>query len=575
MSATGRPPSARPGSSVQPAAARPGTASRLAAQAAASSKAPSTAARPGTGRGSGAAVTTGPSERLRTARGLQSAKGRPRIRNTRDRAYFIGALRSKLADIINETNRLRNESKEFAALRELSATTHGEYQALAKTVADLRGTQHDYEAMLESVAKGVTNDDLHAEIEDLQQQNGFLTAEVQELLNERESREGQLKKLQDRTKKYETAGEALLREMSEEDQVRYREMQRELEEQTVVEERLLSDYEAIRNGERAKLEEELMFSPLKKEAAQVYGRLRDLQSTLDDLKAQTGQSPEQEQRRLMEKTKSENAEIAALERQSVTLRDVLETMQQQLGGRDASASHTGQRDDDRQHFLATYRNQYEQLSKDVDKLQGENLRSLDQLSKNVQALNELPITTEADLLKSGQQLRSTVAQVKQDQRMRGDLLQMNVEERSRELRKLESLLETLTTEKATRQADIVKWENASKSGMNLPAILAKQNQEKKEELLGLERKYKSMKDALDKAVGELQRRQTALEKNPSHQKINAAELQLQQISAQTFEAEEAATESLADTSYENQKVAVLQKAKQINDILQRLAQLDN
>ena len=40
--------------------------------------------------------------------------------------------------------------------------------------------------MLESVAKGVTNDDIQAEIEDLQQQNGYLTGEVQELLNERE-----------------------------------------------------------------------------------------------------------------------------------------------------------------------------------------------------------------------------------------------------------------------------------------------------------------------------------------------------------------------------------------------------
>src|SRR4051812_24758768 len=99
--------------------------------------------------------------------------------------------------------------------------------------------------MLESVAKGITNDDIQAEIEDLQQQNGFLTAEVQELMNDRErwarffsfllthrepfcsphcnpildrsllhcSREMQLKKLQDKTKKYETAGESLLREM--------------------------------------------------------------------------------------------------------------------------------------------------------------------------------------------------------------------------------------------------------------------------------------------------------------------------------------------------------------------------
>ena len=62
-------------------------------------------------------------------------------------------------------------------------------------------------------------------------------------------------------------------------------------------------------------EQELVFAPLKKEASQVYARIRDLQSTLDELREQTGQSPEQEQRRLMEKVKNENAEIAALERQ--------------------------------------------------------------------------------------------------------------------------------------------------------------------------------------------------------------------------------------------------------------------
>lgn len=42
---------------------------------------------------------------------------------------------------------------------------------------------------------------------------------------------------------------------SDEDQIRYREMQRELDQHTELEERLLNEYETIKNGEHAKLDE--------------------------------------------------------------------------------------------------------------------------------------------------------------------------------------------------------------------------------------------------------------------------------------------------------------------------------
>ena len=56
-------------------------------------------------------------------------------------------LRAKILEIVNETNRLNKESRDFATLRDFAASTRGEHGALMKTVSALRGTQHDYEAV--------------------------------------------------------------------------------------------------------------------------------------------------------------------------------------------------------------------------------------------------------------------------------------------------------------------------------------------------------------------------------------------------------------------------------------------
>ncbi|GAV05187.1 hypothetical protein RvY_15356-2 [Ramazzottius varieornatus] len=512
-SALGRPPSARPGTATQvtgaPATARPGTASRLAAQAASTTTVrTATAGRPGTGRSVVPHVATDAAERLRTARGLPSAKGRLGMRNTKDRAYFIGTLRAKILEIINETNRLNKESQDFATLKDFAASTRGEHGALVKTVSALRGTQRDYEALLESFARGVTNDDIRAETRELQQQSRELTAEVQELLNEREGRELELTNLQETTRKYETAGDSLLHEMSAEDQAKYRELQDELQRQSVMEEQLIKELESLKHGERAKMEEvrspcpsrpkdkvqlgkstmtdrtpssnifvfcrqELSFVPLKKEAAQVYSRIRDLQSTLEDVRQQINRPPVQELKRLVDQIKQENAEVSALERQYRTLQDIMSTIQQQ--GTVSSAGTAS-------YPLSGYQDRYEELTAELKSSEAENLRKLEQLSKNVDALNELPITSEADVRKSGEQLRSTVGKVQHAQRMCEDLLQMNLEEYTRELRKIELLLVTLNKEKQQRQTDISKWEKEFQIGGDIKVVLTKRNEVKNSSL---------------------------------------------------------------------------------------------
>ncbi|GAV05188.1 hypothetical protein RvY_15356-3 [Ramazzottius varieornatus] len=389
--------------------------------------------------------------------------------------------------------------------------------------------------------------------------------------------------------------------MSAEDQAKYRELQDELQRQSVMEEQLIKELESLKHGERAKMEEvrspcpsrpkdkvqlgkstmtdrtpssnifvfcrqELSFVPLKKEAAQVYSRIRDLQSTLEDVRQQINRPPVQELKRLVDQIKQENAEVSALERQYRTLQDIMSTIQQQ--GTVSSAGTAS-------YPLSGYQDRYEELTAELKSSEAENLRKLEQLSKNVDALNELPITSEADVRKSGEQLRSTVGKVQHAQRMCEDLLQMNLEEYTRELRKIELLLVTLNKEKQQRQTDISKWEKEFQIGGDIKVVLTKRNEDLKRELSRLQQEKTSLTQAVSESRNALQQQKTSLSKKPTHQKIIEAEHELQKLQAQTFDLEEVLADAKLTGTYEEVKASVLQKAREVNAMLQRLAQLEN
>ncbi|XP_055337941.1 intraflagellar transport protein 74 homolog isoform X2 [Paramacrobiotus metropolitanus] len=563
----GRPESAAVG--------RPGTASRLAAQAGNAVR-PGTAARPGTARSS-----AGNEVRVQTGR-LQSAKGRNKPRNNRDRPYFLAVLRSKITEITNEINKLNNACKEFSTLEDFYATYRSEHAALSKSVGELRTTQYNYESMLEAVAKGISDEEIRAEIDSHKQQNAALTGDVEDLLNQRQRRESELKKLQDKAHKYESAGETLLKEMNFGDQAKYREMQEELATLDEMEEKLVNQFEQLKNGDRAKIEEELVFSPLKKDASQALSRIRELQKTLDDVKIQISRTPEEEQSQLTEKLKVDNSEIASLQHQAETLQTLLASLKQQLGHEIPSITSQKVTDNelkgtDRQRFLTSFNEQFQAEENALKENEADVQSLLGRLSRNVAALNDLPIARETDILKSDKQFRSMVGQRRREQQLREDLLQMTFDENFRELKKLQMLFESLATEKE-QSRNLAKKNKESEFSTNvsdMKEMISKRESELADEIRTLTQRKNLLSTELSVTEKDLSNKSAELQKSSEHSKISGLETQLQKIEAKSFDLQEVIADLATTASYGDLKKLVLSKVKDLNSVLIRLATMEN
>eukprot|EP00106_Octopus_bimaculoides_P017882 XP_014785324.1 PREDICTED: intraflagellar transport protein 74 homolog [Octopus bimaculoides] len=189
-------------------------------------------------------------------------------------------------------------------------------ETLAAEIRDLQGELGDYNTLVDKLTTDEDIQDVNYDYNDLRVQNEKEVKDIERLFEATKEKEKQISKLEKELSDEKELAESLINDMEPELKKKYSKM-KDINENFV--EAMEKNQQAIdeQNSKVQILQEELMKSPARQKAVQLYKRKDELEMQKESLTEELNskESPETERNRLLKQLKSDNQEIATFERQ--------------------------------------------------------------------------------------------------------------------------------------------------------------------------------------------------------------------------------------------------------------------
>ncbi|CAH8615635.1 unnamed protein product [Schistosoma guineensis] len=322
-------------------AIRPGTASRLksaqiqgkSGTACRVTDGAKTGARGRTLGGTTLNTTVCVEDRPITQQGLGGIKNPTRgpKRQIEDKSYFLGLLRGKINEINSEVGNITRQLVE----KEEDNASFVQYEQMAEKLAyeikELQGELGDYNTLVDKATLGNNITSIEMDLEDVRAANERAERNLEMLFEDRQRKESSLKSCELELKQEQEMSEIVIQEMVDTERERYFKLKdlnihllNQLSEGQMELERL--------NTRKAELEEELLTSPIKQEAVRLFTQLHEIQSRRDQLLSEEASKtdPQIERQRLLQQVKSDNQEIAAIDKQTHEIQEKITNKEEEL-----------------------------------------------------------------------------------------------------------------------------------------------------------------------------------------------------------------------------------------------------
>ncbi|KAF2361531.1 hypothetical protein FHG87_007710 [Trinorchestia longiramus] len=268
-----------------------------------------------------------------TQQGLTGMKtgARTPARQVQDKSYFLGVLRTKMAELGAELKRLteqittmNHEQSSFLAYDKRAKET-------AQELTELQGTLADYNTLVDFMSTDTEKLEIDEECQELAMLNQEAGAKLEAIFEEKKQLESSVRSLEAQLEDERMMGENIIQGMQPALRGRYQTLQnnnRSLQQQS---EQLQQQIDSL-STRKAALEDELAISKMKQEAVGLSERLQEVEGKRDQLlqeKMQRG-TPKEERERLLLQVKDDNAEIATMERQISDLQEEMSRLQNDL-----------------------------------------------------------------------------------------------------------------------------------------------------------------------------------------------------------------------------------------------------
>ncbi|KAK4467750.1 hypothetical protein MN116_008681 [Schistosoma mekongi] len=263
-------------------------------------------------------------------RGLKSAVRGPK-RQVEDKSYFLGLLRGKINEINSEigtiTRQLTEKEEENASFVQYEQMA----EKLAYEIKELQGELGDYNTLVDKATLGDNITSIEMDLEDVQAANQRAEQNLEILYNDRQRRELSLKACELELQEEQQISENVIQEMNDKERERYfklKDLNTHLLNQ-LSEGQL--ELEALK-FKKVELEEELSTSSIKQEAVRLFSQLHEVQNRRDQLLAEetSEEDPQKERQRLLQQVKSDNQEIAAIEKQQHAIQEKIANKEEEL-----------------------------------------------------------------------------------------------------------------------------------------------------------------------------------------------------------------------------------------------------
>ena len=389
---TSRPMTGRLGS----ARAVPGTASRLLETAMKN--------RPASRTGIGLHTAVTVAERPITQQGLTGLKtgGRGPQRQFQDKSYFLGALRTKMAELTGEINKLSREVEAQSKEQSTYLAYDKRVKELAEDVTGYQGQLADYNLLVDKLNTDTDRADVELECRELSAENEQMGGEVEQLWSEKQQKEHQIQQLEVELEQERHMVDNLVAAMQPELRERFLQLKGSNAQYSVAMEQMNQELDVL-NSRKISLEDELAVSAIKREAVVLYQQLGEAEAGRDKLMEEARQrgTPAQERERLLAQVKDDNAEISIMERHILEAqekmrqineeRDQLEQdLEENQSERNQKYRELKKREETMDQFLAGYQDSRAQELQRMEELEVEITKLLGGMSSNLSMVGHLP-----------------------------------------------------------------------------------------------------------------------------------------------------------------------------------------
>lgn len=405
---SGRPVTARPVSAALRGA--PGTASRLLSTA--SLQRPGT--RTGVATGKGFTTPINVLDRPITQQGLSGMKTgyRGPQRQVQDKSYFLGLLRTRIADLGTEMGRLGSEIELMKQEQSTFLTYDKRVKEMAQELTELQGTLADYNLLVDLINTDVERAEVDLETKELHETNQQEAEQLDAVFTIKQDLETTMRQLENEIEEERHAGESLVEAMHPELRHKYMEVRSANTSLLQQLDHMQHELDSL-DSRKAALEDELATSKVKQDAVVLYSRLAELQEKKNEIITQNQQrgTPKEEREKLLRQVKEDNSEIATMERQISEvqeqirqLQDECQQMDQELDENKSERSQKyrelRKREETMDHFLSTFEDAKKEELIRLETLENNNVALLEKLSRHLAHFKQLPSSNEFEIMRS-------------------------------------------------------------------------------------------------------------------------------------------------------------------------------
>ncbi|GAB1600272.1 intraflagellar transport protein 74 homolog, partial [Argonauta hians] len=522
-------------------------------------------------------------DRPTTQQGLGTMKTgfRGPQRQVQDRTYYLGLIRAKNTELNAEISKLKKEVEVITEENSSYLSYEKRAETLAAEIRDLQGELGDYNTLVDKLTTDEDIQDVNYDYNDLRVQNEKEIKDIERLFEATKEKEKHISKLEKELADEKELAESLISDMDPDLKKKYSKMKSTNENLVEVMEKNQQTIDEL-NTKIQGLKEELMKSPAKQKAVQLYKRKDELEMQRDNLTEELNskESPEAERNRLLKQLKLDNQEIATFERQLNSFQSDYERQlddMQQLEA-DIQESHSEgyqkyqklkKKEAVIDEFIQNFEQNKQHEEAAITKAQGNIVSLLEKISQNIN--------------------RSSYNLPSKDQ-----LLDMkeNLDYKEGELKKSENTVTSISTENQKLQEDLQKVELLESKTHREIGILKEKIDKMTEELeiyedvKGLKEKSESRKQKLqqDKAVLKMRTNQlrqlvealmseynkltNELEENETHIQLGNLEKKWQQLEQNNHTLKEYIGSKTAECDYMSIKTQVFQLVDKHNAQLQ-------
>lgn len=539
--------------------------------------------------GVGALTEVKVSDRPATMQGMAGMKtgGVGPKRQIYDKTYYMGELRNRSKELMDEVTRLNKEINDIQQENKLYASLERRYDQLVKLVRSLEGDLADHNLATDKQRTDTRPEEVHHMYQVMRSQNEQQRADVDQIFLEKRSHEDEIARMDQEIASIARAAEDRLSELHPDQRREYEDFREENKRlvQDLAEAREELDQVCGRlNAEEGRLRSDLLRTRYQ-QLSDMKVELTEQLEALDREIQQCNLSVPEQRELLLSKVKTDNAEIVVAEKQIFELKQEKEKLRA-LITQVANDAQEKKDEGDQQKYevlftkdqeMTQFIDSFPDLKAEEENKLAEKQESVVRLLENISKALGLPtdMNPDAHLLDMQDELDFKNRQL-QNAETTQNRLEADLAKREGELEKIESLDVKITLELKQVEEKMHQYEQDIQGKYDNVGKMREQGDDKIKRLETRKKSLEARVSALKQQIGFLkigyEGKRQQLTDNEAAANLEAQEQKIKHFGANLYNLRTTITQKHSETDFRAEKGACLDMASQINKVLQEQMQ---